>query len=71
MGCSHLDELQPGSPKEARAMKFVPRRVAHGCWFQLHSALMCVDDDAGELQTQVLMYRSYCLKPASVLCSRS
>ena len=71
MGCSQLDEHQSGSHKEARAEKLLRRRVAHGYWFQLVSVLLWVDDDAGELQTLVLMYRSYCLKPASVLCSRS
>ena len=47
----------------------VRRRVAHGYWFHLISVLLCVDGDAGELQTLVLMYRSYFLKPASALCS--
>ena len=70
MGCSQLDEQQPGSHKKARAEKLVRRRVAHGYWFQLISVLLCLDDDAGELQTLVLMFRSYCLKPVSVLCSR-
>ena len=71
MGCTQLDEQQQGNHNEARAEKLVRRRVAHGYWFQLISVLLYVDDDAGELQTLVLMYRSYCLKPASVLCGRS
>ena len=70
MGCSQLDEQQPGSHKEARAEKLVRRHAAHGYWFQHISVLLCVDNDVGELQTLLLMYRSYCLKPASVLCSR-
>ena len=37
--------------------------------FSLFPVLPCVDGDAGEVQTLVLMYRSCCLKPASVLCS--
>ena len=38
MGYSQLDEQQPGSHKEARAEKFVRRRlVHHGYWFQLVS----------------------------------
>ena len=71
MGCTPLDEQQPGSLKEARAEELVRRRVAHDYWFQLISVLLYVDDDAGALQILVLMYRSYCLKPASVLCGRS
>ena len=71
MGCSQLDEQQPGSHKKARAEKLVRRRVAHGYWFQLISVLPCVDDDAEKLQTLVLMYRSFSLKPVSVLCSGS
>ena len=71
MGCTPLDEQQPGSHKEAKAEELVNRRVAHGYWFQLISVLLYVYSDAGELQTLVLMYRSYCLKPANVRCSRS
>ena len=71
MGCTQLDEQQPGSHKEARAAKLVRRRVAHVYWFQLISVLLYVGEDAGELQTLVLMYCSYCLEPANVLCSRS
>ena len=71
MRCSPLDEQQPGSHKEARAEDLVRRRVAHDYWFQLISVLLYIDDDAGEHQTLALMYHSYCLKPASVLCSRS
>ena len=71
MDSTPLDEQQPGSHKKARAEELVRRRVAHDYWFQLISVLLYVDDDAGELQTLVLMYRSYCLKPANVLCSRS
>ena len=56
---------------EAKAEELVHRCVARDYWFQLISLLLHVDDDAGELQTLVLMYRSYCLKPANVLCSRS
>ena len=70
MGCTPLDEQQPGNHKEARAEEMVRRRVAHGYWYQLISVLPYVDDDAGALQTLVLMYRSYCLKPMSVLCNR-
>ena len=40
MGCSQLDEQQPGSHKEARAEELVRRRVAHDCWFQLISVLL-------------------------------
>ena len=71
MRCSPLDEQQPGSHKEARAEDLVRRRVAHDYWFQLISVLLYIDDDPGELQTLAPMYHSYCLKPASVLCSRS
>ena len=71
MGCSQHDEQQPGSHKKARAAKLVRRRVAHGYWLQRISVLMCVDDEARQLHTLVLMFRSYCLNPASVLCRRS
>ena len=71
MGCTQLDEQQPGNRKEARAEELVCPCVVHDFWFQLISVLLYVDDDAGALQTLVLMYRSYCLEPTSVLCSRS
>ena len=71
MGCTPLDKQQPGSHKEARADELVRRRVAHDYWFHLFSILLYVDDDAGALQMLVLMYPSYCLKPTSILCSRS
>ena len=71
MGCTPLDEQQPGSLKEARAEELVRRRVAHDYWFQLILVLLYVGDDAGALQTLMLMYRSCCLKRTSVLCSRS
>ena len=71
VGCPPLDEQQPRNHKEARAEELVRRRVARDKWFQLISVLLYVDDEAGALQTMVLMYRSYCLKHARVLCSRS
>ena len=71
MGCTPLDKQQPGSHKEARADELVRRRVAHDFWLRLVSVLPYVDDDAGALQTLVLMYRSNCLKRTSVLCSQS
>ena len=71
MGCTPLDEQQPGSHKEARAEELVRRHVAHDYWFQLISVLLYVDDDAGALQTLLLMYLSYCLLPTCILCSRS
>ena len=71
MGCTPLDEQQPGSLKEARAEELVRRRVAHDYWFHLFSILLYVDDDAGALQTPVLICRSNCLKPTIVLCRRS
>ena len=52
-------------------MEVVRRRAAHKYWFQLTSVLLYVDDDAGAPHTLVLIYRSYFLKPTSVLCSRS
>ena len=71
MYCSQLDEHEPGSHKEAMS------EIGTSTWgiWILVSVLvlgfLCVDNDAGELQPLVLMYRSDCLKPASVLCSRS
>ena len=70
MGCSQLDKQQPGSHQEAMAEMLVRRREAYGYWFQLISVLLCEDDDAGKHPTLALMFRSYCLKPASVRCSR-
>ena len=71
MGCTPLDEQQPGSHKDARAEELVRRRVAHDYWFQIISVLLYVDDDAWALQTLVLMYASYCVKTTSVLCNSS
>ena len=71
MGCTPLDEQQPGNHREARAEELIRRRVAHGYCCQFISVLLYVNDDAGALQTLGLMYRSHCLKPTSVLCSRS
>ena len=71
MSCSQLDVQQPGGHMETRA------EIGTSTWgiWILVSVLvlgfLCVDNDAGELQPLVLMYRSDCLKPASVLCSRS
>ena len=64
MGCTPLDEQRPGNHKEARAEELVRRRAAHDYWFQPISVLLYVDDDAGALQTLVLMYRSYVLSKA-------